>query len=77
MRVALQATRRRNPSWLVLATPVAAPDTLDRLRPEADEVACVEAPPGLGAIGFFYSDFHQVSDAEVTDLLARAAQPAE
>jgi len=77
MRVALQATRRRNPSWLVLATPVAAPDTLDRLRPEADEVVCVETPPGLGAIGFFYRDFHQVKDAEVTDLLARAAQPAE
>jgi len=77
MRVALQATRRRNPSWLVLATPVAAPDTLDRLRPEADEVVCVETPSGLGAIGFFYRDFHQVKDAEVTDLLARAAQPAE
>ena len=32
MRVALQATRRRNPSWLVLATPGSLPDTLDRLR---------------------------------------------
>jgi putative phosphoribosyl transferase len=76
MRVALQAARRRNPSWLVLATPVAAPDTLDRLRPEADEVVCVETPSGLGAIGFFYRDFHQVKDAEVTDLLARAAHSA-
>ena len=75
MHVALQATRRRNPSWLVLATPVAAPDTLARLRPEADEVVCVETPAGLGAIGFYYRDFHQVSDAEVTAILARAAQP--
>jgi putative phosphoribosyl transferase len=77
MRVALQATRRRNPSWLVLAVPVAAPDTLDRLRPEADEVVCVETPGGLGAIGFFYRDFHQVSDSEVTAILARATQPAK
>ena len=77
MRVALQATRRRNPSWLVLATPVAPPDTIERLRPEVDEVVCVETPAGLGAIGFYYRDFHQVSDAEVTEILARAVQPKE
>ncbi len=77
MHVALQATRRRNPTWLVLAAPVAAPDTLARLRPEADEVVCVETPAGLGAIGYYYRDFHQVSDAEVTEILARAAQPKE
>jgi putative phosphoribosyl transferase len=74
MRVALQATRRRNPAWLVLATPVAAPDTIARLRSEADEVACVEMPSGLGAIGSYYTDFHQVSDQEVIALLARAAK---
>lgn len=77
MRVALQATRRRNPSRLVLAVPVAAPDSLDRLRPETDEIVCVETPAGLGAIGFFYRDFHQVSDAEVTTILARAAEQKE
>lgn len=77
MRVALQATRRRNPSWLVLAAPVAAPDTIAGLRTEADEVVCVEVPAGLGAIGFYYRDFHQVSDAEVTAILARAAQRKE
>jgi putative phosphoribosyl transferase len=77
MRVALQATRRRNPSWLVLAAPVATPDTLARLRPEADEVVCLEIPAGLGAIGFYYRDFHQVSDAEVTAILARGTQHTE
>jgi putative phosphoribosyl transferase len=77
MRVALQATRRRNPSWLVLAAPVAPPDTIERLRSEVDEVVCVDTPAGLGAIGYYYRDFHQVSDAEVTDILARAAQPKQ
>jgi putative phosphoribosyl transferase len=77
MRVALRAARRRNPAWLVLAAPVAAPDTIAKLRPEADEVVCVDMPAGLGAIGFYYTDFHQVSDAEVTAILARAAQPSE
>jgi len=77
MHVALQATRRRNPSWLVLAAPVAPPDTIERLRLEADEVVCVDTPTGLGAIGYYYRDFHQVSDAEVTELLARAAPPKQ
>jgi putative phosphoribosyl transferase len=72
MRVALRAVRRRGPSWLVLAAPVAAAETLAALKDEADETACVETPQGLGAIGFYYADFHQMSDEEVTDLLARA-----
>ncbi|HYM72665.1 MAG TPA: phosphoribosyltransferase [Stellaceae bacterium] len=77
MRVALQATRRRNPARLVLATPVAAAETIARLRPEADEVVCVDTPDGLGAIGFCYHDFRQVSDAEVVAILARAGEGAE
>jgi len=72
MRVALRAVRRRGPSHLVLAAPVAAAETLAALKGEADEIVCVEAPEGLGAIGFYYEDFHQMSDAEVTELLARA-----
>ena len=75
MRVALQAVRRRNPARLVLATPIAADDTIAKLRPLADEVVCVEMPAGLGAIGFYYADFHQVSDDEVTAILARVVEP--
>jgi putative phosphoribosyl transferase len=74
MRVALQAARRRGPARLVLAVPVAPPDTLAALREETDEAVCLETPIGLGAIGIYYRDFHQMSDAEVTDLLARAPQ---
>jgi putative phosphoribosyl transferase len=77
MRVALQAVRRRGPARLVLAVPVAPPDTLAALLEGADEAVCLETPIGLGAIGFHYRDFHQLSDAEVTDLLARAPSRAE
>jgi putative phosphoribosyl transferase len=76
MRVALQAVRRRNAAWLVLAVPVAPPDTLAALGEEADETVCPERPIALGAIGFYYRDFHQMTDDEVTDLLARAPRPA-
>ncbi len=75
MRAALRAVRRCGPAWLVLAAPVAAADTLANLAGEADETVCVASPEGLGAIGFYYEDFHQMSDAEVTELLARAPPP--
>jgi len=70
MRVALRAVRRQGPAWLVLAAPVAAAETLAALAGEADESVSIAAPQGLGAIGFYYEDFHQMSDDEVTQLLA-------
>ena len=72
MRVALRALRCCSPARVILAVPVAPPDTLGALCEEADEAICLETPAGLGAIGFYYGDFHQMSDAEVIDLLARA-----
>jgi putative phosphoribosyl transferase len=72
MRVALRAVRRRGPASVVLAVPVAAAETLAALAGEADEAVCVEVAKGLGAIGYYYEDFHQMSDDEVIDLLARS-----
>jgi putative phosphoribosyl transferase len=76
MEAALHATRRANPKRLVLATPVAPPDTIERLRPQADEVVCLAMPRLFGAIGAFYEDFRQVNDEEVVDLLRRVT-PSE
>ena len=69
-RAALEAVRLRKPSKLVLAVPVAPTDTLKKLAGEADEIVCLEDYEEFGAIGFFYSDFRQVSDDEVIELLA-------
>jgi putative phosphoribosyl transferase len=73
MEAALRATRRADPRRLVLAVPVAPPDTLERLRPEVDEVVCLMVPDFLGAIGSFYRDFRQLDDDEVIALLQQAA----
>jgi len=73
MEAALRATRRREPRRLVLATPVAPPETIDRLRPEVDEVVCLATPESFGAIGAFYRDFRQLGDEDVIRLLAEAA----
>ena len=70
-RAALRAVRALNPSKLVLATPVAPPETLASLAPEADETICLETPADFGAIGCFYGDFRQTSDAEVVAILDR------
>jgi len=76
MRAALRAVRRRKPARLVLAVPVAPPDTLEELRREVDEVVCLATPAFFGAIGAFYEDFRQLEDDEVRELLARAAPRA-
>jgi putative phosphoribosyl transferase len=74
MEAALRATRKAGPRRLVLAVPVAPPDTIERLRGEVDEVVCLMMPAFLGAIGSFYRDFRQLEDEEVVQLLEQAAQ---
>lgn len=76
-RAALLAVRRAGPSRLVLAVPVAAPDTIAELRRNVDEVECLEMPPDLMAIGLHYENFQQVTDDEVIEMLAKAAQMTE
>lgn len=75
-RAALRATRARKPKKLILAVPVAPTESLATMRKEADEVVCLEDHEYFGAIGFFYSDFRQISDQQVIDTLARIAQAA-
>ena len=70
-RAALQAIRNRKPKELVLAVPVAPPDTIRELRQEVDALICLETPELFGAIGYFYRDFRQVSDEEVVAILKR------
>ena len=74
MEAALHAIRRAGPERLILAVPVAPPDTIERLRPQVDEIECLITPRHLGAIGMFYADFRQLSDDDVVDLLRQAAE---
>jgi putative phosphoribosyl transferase len=77
MLAAVQVARKHRVARLVVAAPVGAPDTLERLAREADEVVCPLAPPRFHAVGQFYRSFGQTDDEEVQDLLAQAwARPA-
>lgn len=61
---ALRGLRAADPATLSIAVPVGPPDTVDRLREEADEAIALERPAAFGAVGAHYRDFAQVSDEE-------------
>lgn len=69
MRAAAAAVRAQHPQRLVVAVPVGAPDTCEALRQEADEVVCALAPEPFQAVGLWYDDFSQTTDAEVREIL--------
>ena len=69
VRAALRAIRRARPRRLILAVPVAPPDTIEALRSEVDDVVYLAAPEPFHAVGRFYDDFTQTTDEEVEDLL--------
>jgi predicted phosphoribosyltransferase len=75
MRAAAAAVRASGPARLVVAVPVAARETCEDFRrdPAVDEIECVHTPASFQAVGMWYEDFRQVSDAEVSALLAEAA----
>jgi putative phosphoribosyl transferase len=75
-RAALQAVRAQRPRRVVLAVPVGSPDTVASLDDETLSVVCVLQPERLWAIGYWYRDFGQTSDAEVAELLSRARRGA-
>jgi predicted phosphoribosyltransferase len=56
---------------------VAPSDTLAAFCEEADEIVCLQPQMALGAIAFYYRDFHQMTDGEVTDLLTRASRATQ
>jgi predicted phosphoribosyltransferase len=71
MIAALRAVRAKQPARLIAA--VAPPQALTRMAQEADEVVCLEAPEDFYAVGQWFEDFSQVTDAEVVALLQQAS----
>lgn len=75
MHAAVLALRQLEPARIVVAVPVGAHDTCERLRGLADEVVCLRTPEPFDAVGLWYDEFGQTTDDEVRQLLA--AQDAE
>jgi putative phosphoribosyl transferase len=68
-RAALEGMRRRNPSKLIAAAPVAARDSAEMLKAFADDVICLSTPLYFSAVGAWYRNFNQTSTEEVAALL--------
>jgi putative phosphoribosyl transferase len=72
MRAAAIAVRHQNPARVVVAVPVAAPETCADFRAEVDEVVCAFTPQPFRAVGLWYRDFGQTTDEHVHALLEAA-----
>jgi putative phosphoribosyl transferase len=75
VRAACEVARAQGASRIVVATPVAPPETVASLQDDADEVIALYEPQQFFAIGQFYEDFSQTSDDEVVRLLAASREP--
>ena len=72
MLMAIKILKKQFPQKVIVAIPVAPPDTVRRLEKEADKVICLEKPSFFAAISQFYDNFPQVEDEEVKRLLKEA-----
>jgi putative phosphoribosyl transferase len=72
MHVAVEALRREGPARVVVAVPVASPETCRSFLGVADDVVCAVTPEPFRAVGLWYDDFSQTTDDDVQELLERA-----
>jgi putative phosphoribosyl transferase len=74
MRAAVRALQKMKPRAIVVAVPVAAPSTCAEFRADVDEMICLRTPEPFQAVGLWYDDFSQTTDAEVHELLEAVAK---
>lgn len=69
VEAAITWIRKQKPKNLVLAVPVAPPDTVERFKTKVDDLICLKIEPDFWAVGQFYKEFPQVEDEEVIEIL--------
>ncbi|REK22716.1 MAG: phosphoribosyltransferase [Actinobacteria bacterium] len=74
MKAAVEALRTEHPEQIIVAVPVAAPETVREMIKLADSVVCLLTPRFLRAVGAWYHDFGQTTDEEVRRLLETAGR---
>ncbi len=70
MEVAIKEVKLQNPAKIIIAVPVAPPETVENLKPKVDEIIVLNIEPMFFAVGQFYEEFPQISDDEVKKLLS-------
>jgi len=77
MVAAARYVRSSHPQRLIIAVPVASSQACSRLRKEADECICLTVPEPFSAVGQWYIDFRQVTDAQVQEILKHSHSPIQ
>ena len=65
----IESVRRRGAQRVVLAVPVAPPDTAAVLASQVEDFVCLVTPEPFYAVGNFFEEWPQVTDDEVRALL--------
>lgn len=73
VRAACRVLRAHGANRVVVAVPVASRTAVTDLESECDDLVSLEVPEPFYAVGEWYRDFSQTDDAEVVDLIRRAA----
>jgi putative phosphoribosyl transferase len=66
---AVQYIRRQKPKKIVLAVPVSAINSYEKLKKEVDEIICLHVREDFFAVGQFYNTFGQVESDKAIKLL--------
>ena len=74
MQAAILAVKQQHPKQIIIAIPVAASEICNVLQIKVDRIICIKVPEQFNSVSFWYQNFSQTSDAEVRDLLRRAAK---
>lgn len=74
MHAAIKGLRSQDVETIIVAVPVAPPDTFAEIKREVDEIVCLDTPAYFSAVGQFYEDFSQTEDEEVIALLRQFEQ---
>jgi predicted phosphoribosyltransferase len=74
MLAAVKALRSRGAGRIVVAVPIASPETCDQLAEKVDDIVCAVTPEPFYGVGLWYEDFSQTTDDEVRELLTRGAR---
>lgn len=69
IRAAIIAIRKQHPARLIVAVPTAALSSFHEIQEEVDEMIALMKPEDFYAVGRWYEDFSEVTDAEVNLLL--------
>lgn len=74
MSAAVIAIKNQRPKHLIVAVPVASPETLSEIGKRVDQIVCLQTPDPFWSVGSWYADFTQTADQEVQFLLDDAAR---